>query len=193
MGAAMAVIDQVSEQAYRRVAPRDPDGQWELHRGRLREKPAMTFSHNRLAFRLGVLLQEQLGWDDFVVGVNGGRVRRSGANVYIPDGFVAPAVLAEHLRNRSDILEVYDEPLPLVVDVWPPSTGGYDVNEKLAEYQDRGDLEIWRLHPYDRRLTVWRRQPNGSYLETVDHQGVVQPAALPGVTIDLDALFAVLG
>jgi Uma2 family endonuclease len=50
-------------------------------------------------------------------------------------------------RLRGDELELYVEPLPLVVEVWSPSTGQYDVDEKLPEYQRRGDLEIWRFHP----------------------------------------------
>ncbi len=182
----------VSEETYRRIALRDPDGHWELHGGLLREKPGMTFVHNRLAFRLAFLLQQQLDWNDFVVGQNGGRVRRSEQHVYIPDVFIAPAVDAESLRSRSDRLEIYDAPLPLVVEVWSPSTGAYDVNEKLLEYQRRGDQEIWRLHPIDRTLTAWRRQPGGSYDETVNTGGEVRLSALPSVVIDLTALFAVV-
>lgn len=80
-------------------------------------------------------------------------------------------------------------PLPLVVEVSSPSTGDYDVDTKLPEYQRRGDLEIWRVHPYDHALTAWRRQPDGSYLEMGHTGGGVRPVALPGVAIDLDALF----
>ena len=65
----------------------------------------------------------------------------------------------------------------------------YDVERKLPEYRARGDLEIWRIHPYDRTLTAWRRQPDGSYVESVYRDGVVRPEWLPNVTIDLDALF----
>lgn len=64
-----------------------------------------------------------------------------------------------------------------------------DVDSKLPEYQRRGDREIWRLHPFDRNLIAWRRQPDGSYSESHYTGGSVQPVALPGVTIDLDALF----
>jgi hypothetical protein len=34
-----------------------------------------------------------------------------------------------------------------------------------------------------------RRQPDGTYSETVYYGGTVQPAFLPNVTIDLDQLF----
>jgi len=86
---------------------------------------------------------------------------------------------------------VLDEPLPLVVEVWSPSTGGYDARTKLPEYQRRGNAEIWFIHPYDRTLTAWQRQPDGSYRESLRRGGIVEPIALPGVRIDLDALFAV--
>ena len=91
--------------------------------------------------------------------------------------------------DLHDVLEVYDQPLPLVVEVWSRSTGDYDVEEKLAVYQQRGDLEIWRIHPYERTLTAWRRQPDGSFEQSVHHDGIISPAALPSVEIDLAALF----
>ena len=75
-----------------------------------------------------------------------------------------------------------------MVEVWSPSTGDYDVDAKLPVYQQRGDLEIWRIHPYERTLTTWRRQPDGSYEETLHRDGTITPVALPGVTIDLGAL-----
>jgi hypothetical protein len=38
-------------------------------------------------------------------------------------------------------------------------------------------------------LTSWQQQPDGSYQETVYRGGTITPVALPGVTIDLEALF----
>jgi hypothetical protein len=46
-----------------------------------------------------------------------------------------------------------------------------------------------QIHPFDRTLTAWRRQPDGSYTESYYSGGSVQPVALPGVAIDLDTLF----
>jgi Uma2 family endonuclease len=87
------------------------------------------------------------------------------------------------------MLAIFSGPLPLVVEVWSSSTGDYDVDTKLSVYQQRGDLEIWRIHPYERTLTAWRRQPDASYQETLHSDGTIKPMALPGVAIDLDALF----
>jgi Uma2 family endonuclease len=91
----------------------------------------------------------------------------------------------EHPRR----LEVYEDPMPLVAEVWSPSTGDYDVEVKLREYQLRQDREIWRIHPYEQTLTAWRRQPDGTYSEAVYTSGSVQPVALPNVTIPLADLF----
>ena len=90
--------------------------------------------------------------------------------------------------HRDDVLEVYDQPLPFVAEVWSRSTGDYDIAVKLAVYQQRGDLEIWYMHPYERTLTARRRQSDGSYSEDRYTGGVVPVLSLPGVTIDLDAL-----
>jgi Uma2 family endonuclease len=179
----------VSEKTFRQVALEDPEGQWELYCGRLRSKPGMTAEHNDLALELGYLLRHQLPRGQFRVRINAGYVRRSEANYYIPDVTVVPTE-AEREQRGTCKLEVYSVPLPLVVEIWSPSTGGYDAREKLPEYQARGDQEIWFLHPYERTLTVWRRRPDGHYTEIVYRGGTVQPTALPGVSIDLDTLFA---
>ena len=178
----------VTERTYRKVALEDPNGQWELHGGRLVRKPIMSVDHNRAATRLLIQLARQLDEDEFDVRVNMGTVRRSAESYYIPDVYVIPMELVRPQRGRRG-LEFYAAPLPLVVEVWSPSTGDHDIEVKLLEYQSRGDLEIWRLHPYDRTLTAWRRQADGSYTESSHQGGSIQVMALPNVTIDLDSLF----
>lgn len=180
----------IAERTYESLALEEPERQWELHDGRPREKPGMSAEHNWLMFYLGHLLQSQLDIGAFRVRVNAGRLRRPSETSYIPDVVVIPVALERAQRGRPGSLETYDDPLPLVVEVWSPSTGDYDVDAKLPEYERRGDLEIWRLHPFDRTLVARRRQPDGTYAETVHRGGTIEPAALPGVRIDLDALFA---
>ena len=178
----------ISEQTYERVALEDPDGQWELVCGRLRRKPAMTTEHNSVARRLARRLNAQLDERDFLVDKDGPRLRISNGSYYLPDVSVVPSALERQRRETPGRFEIYEEPMPLVVEIWSPSTGEYDVEQKLREYQWRGDREIWRIHPYERTLIAWRRQPDGSYGELVYRGGAVQPATLPYVTIDLDSL-----
>ena len=181
----------VSEETYKCIVLAASDRTWELHRGRLREKPGMSWEHDDIMALLAFHFQRQLDRDEYRVRINSGRVRRSARNCYVPDVIVLPAALGSLFRGRPGTLPVFRDPLPLVVEIWSPSTGTYDVNEKLAEYQRRGDLEIWRLHPCERTLTSWQRQSDGTYVETVARGGVVRPVALPEVTIDLDELFDV--
>ena len=178
----------VSEKTFRKLALEDPN-QWELHYGNLERKPGLTADHNEIAVYLGGQLIQQLDRKVYRVRTSMGQVRRTSENYYIPDVYVVPTELMLAQRGTRR-LEVYEAPLPLVVEVWSPSTGLYDVDSKLPEYQRRGDLEIWRIHPYERTLTAWRRQPDGSYgEETRDARGTIQPIALPDVRIDLDVLF----
>ena len=179
----------VSQQMYERVVLEDPDAKWEMYGGRLREKPGMTWAHSRIEVMLAYQLLQQLDLDEFHVSIDHGRVHTD-RSFYIPDLLVAPIAFSLPMRDRQDALEMYDQPLPLIVEVWSPSTGDYDIDAKLPGYQRRGDLEIWRVHPYERSVIAWRRQPDGSYIETTYGGGRVEVSSLPGVTIDLDQLFA---
>jgi Uma2 family endonuclease len=177
----------VSAREFEQLALNEPN-QWELYCGEPRRKPGMTYEHNFTASSLYLQLGQQLDGKVFQVRLGMGHVRRSEENYFIPDVYVIPVGLTIPLRGTRK-LEVYSAALPLVVEVWSPSTGTYDVDTKIPEYQRRGDLEIWRLHPYDHTLTCWRKQPEATYLKREQSGGTVQPAALPNVTVDLDALF----
>ena len=178
----------ITAETYERVALEDADEKWELACGRLRKKPPMTHAHNEASFELAYMLRSQLDHARFNVRSDAGRVRTPGS-YFIPDVFVIPIDLTSPFRGKRDVLEAYSQPLPLVVEVWSPSTGDYDVTEKLDEYRRRGDLEIWLIHPFERSLTAWRRQSDGTYAEAVFTDGEVAPVALPGVHILLEPLF----
>jgi len=183
----MAIEQWISEEAYQQFMLSGVEGSWELHDGRLVEKPGMTFRHGQIPILLGHFLLSQLDRDAYAV-VSELRVRKSSATVFMPDLMVVPTAYSEEIRDRP-VLAIFSDPLPLVVEVWSPSTGDYDVDAKVPVYQQRGDLEIWRIHPYERTVTSWQRQPDGSYQETIHRGGIVTPVALPGVAIDLETLF----
>jgi Uma2 family endonuclease len=185
----MAVAQRLSEAEYEEFVWANPDQRVELIEGRLREKPGMSWEHDDVVSLLAHLLQLQLDRRHHRVRIDG-RIRRPPGNIFLPDLFVVPTRFGDEFRGRPGVLAIFSQPLPLVVEVWSQSTGDYDVEAKIPEYQRRGDLEIWRIHPYERTLTAWRRQPDGSYQVTVYHEGAIQPAALPEVTIELAELFA---
>jgi Uma2 family endonuclease len=184
----MSIAQRISEDEYQRIVLAEPLETWELYDGQLREKPGMTWDHDEIVLELSHLLRSQLDRRQFRVRVEG-HVRRPGT-IFRPDVVVVPADYGEEFRDRPGVLAIFSRPLPLVVEVWSRSTGDYDVDAKVPVYQQRGDLEIWRIHPYERTLTAWRRQPDGSDQQEVFRGGVVYPAALPGVAIDLSELFA---
>ncbi len=184
-----AIDKRLEGDAYERLALADDDRHWELWDGVLVEKPGMSTEHNHLMVELAFQIRKQIDPAMFRVRVNSTRVRKP-ESWFIPDVVVVPTPLERATRGQPGRLETYSDPLPLVVEIWSPSTGRYDVNRKLPEYMHRGDEEIWRIHPFDKRLTAWRRQPDGSYAELVFLGGIVEVPSLPGVGIDLDALFA---
>lgn len=184
----MAVAQRMSEQEYKRFLLAGAEGVWELHDGVLVEKPGMSFRHGEVPARLAFFLLSQLDWNEYSVVVDL-RVRRPDGTVFVPDLMVIPASYSDEIRDRPE-LAIYSEPVPLIVEVWSPSTGEFDRSAKIPVYQERGDLEIWFIHPYDRTVTRWVRQADGSYSETVHRSSPVIPDSLPGVVIDLDRLFA---
>lgn len=186
----MAVTQQMSIENYERFVLAGADGRWELYDGELVEKSRMGAEHGVIPMLLGHLLLLQIDRSRFQV-VSDLRVRRPPANVFLPDLMVITSAQYEAVRGRPGTLAIFADPVPLVVEVWSPSTGDHDVDTKIPIYKQRGDLEIWRIHPYERTLTSWVRQPDGSYTETIYRGGVIALAAVPGATIHLDELFNV--
>jgi Uma2 family endonuclease len=187
----MTIVHRLSEAEYEQFVFANPDHKWELVEGQLREKPGVTWEHGDVIFLIGYLLQLQLDRRRFRIAINDWRVRSSPGTIYIPDLVVVPTNYGEEFAGQPGKLAIFTQPLPLVVEVWSQSTGDYDVSAKIPEYQRRGDLEIWRIHPYEHTLTVWQCQADGSYHETTYRDGLVRPSALPGVAVDLAELFAV--
>ncbi len=180
----------LTAETYRRIVAEDPNGTWELVDGRLREKPGMSFQHHDVCAYLSHDLIRQLNRAEFRVHIGGTRLERTERNYVVPDIAVIPASLFVPLmKGREYVLDFFAEPLPLVVEVWSPSTGSYDVDEKIPQYKARGDKEIWRIHPYERTLTIWRLQSGGTFVESFHRDESVSPAFSPNVVIDLAALF----
>jgi Uma2 family endonuclease len=185
-----AQAKRMTEEEFRAFSLRDNAGQWELVRGELREKPPMTARHGGAIDHLLAFHYAQLGRNEFRIRTTHARLRRSADTYYIPAITVIPTALVQMLLDHPDTtLDAYPESLPLVIEIWSPSTGRYDIREKLPDYQARGDREIWYVHPYERTLIAWRRQLNGTYTETIYRNGVVRLESLPSVAFDLEAHF----
>lgn len=178
-------------EVYKELALQDPSGGWEFAPCvGIRKKPPMSTEHNSsnsaLAIEIGVQLRGQPFW--VLTGAPALQLV-DGEHYFMPDVCVIPHTARQPRSNRPMGLETIAAPLPLVVEVWSPSTGEYDMDTKFAEYKARGDQEIWRVHPYEMTVTVWRRQPDGAYTESVYTAGDIPVLSLPGVVIPFDVLF----
>jgi Uma2 family endonuclease len=149
----------------------------------------MSFGHNESAWELADQLIKQLPREKFRVFQNRGHLRAPNGATYTPDIAVVPVEMMTQFSLNPTRFEVYHEPIPFLTEVWSPKTGTYDIDTKFPAYRDRGDAEIWRLHPFRPLLTAWRRQPNGRYEELSFNGGKVHLHALPDVIIDVEALF----
>lgn len=90
--------------------------------------------------------------------MQGAKLRTSSGHYVIPDvSVLRHAQVGAMIARQTPELEICAEPVPFVAEVWSPSTGGYDVDEKFPEYRWRGDAEVWRVHPYDLTITIWLR------------------------------------
>ena len=185
----MAVAQRIDAGEYERLAVHDDYRFVELRDGLLVEKPPATFRHAGSIDRLAREMNVQLDPEEFTVSSNNARLR-VGDSYVVPDLVVLPAAVVETMLEQTpDRLAVYDDPVPLVVEVWSPSTGAYDVHTKLPIYKARGDREIWFVHPFERTLTAWVRRPDGAYEETVHTGGIVESGALTGVRVAWRMLF----
>lgn len=184
----MVVSQRMDNATYERNAVDFRYLRTELHDGVPVEKPVMSRIHGDLGLEVAFVVRTQIDPARFRLRANHAKLAIPGRSYFIPDVAVLPAAVALADPTEADL---YHDPVPLVVEIWSPSTGSYDASVKLPGYRLRGDAEIWWLYPPDRTLTRWVRRPDGGYDEEVLRGGVVEAAALPGVRIDLGRLFQV--
>ena len=82
----------------------------------------------------------------------------------------------------------------LIVEVFSPSTGKRDANEKFLLYESSGVREYWLVYPESQAVNVFLLQPNGKYdegtiYEVINNQTKVPVQTLEGLIIDLEELF----
>lgn len=183
----MSASPQITEGEYEQIVLAKPIERWELVAGQLREKPGNSWDHSRVVSELIYWLYPQLDPRQHLPFI-GAHVRCTKGTVFRPDVTIVPVEYGREFAGRP-VLAIFSRPLPFLVEIWAPSTGDYDVDTKIPEYQKRDDLEIWRVHPYQKTITVWCRQPNGVYVESRHDRGGISLHALPDVSLALDDLF----
>ena len=104
--------EPMSEETYRQFALGDPQGQWELYRGQLREKPGMSVEHGGVTDNLLAFLYGQLDRNEYRIRTTHARLRRSADTYYIPDIVVIPTPVVQALLDQPGSLDAYPSRYP---------------------------------------------------------------------------------
>ena len=111
-------------------------------------------------------------------------VKFSDRRVLQPD-FVFVSPERQHLlANRQYI----DGTPDLVIEVLSPSNRSYDLEEKYRIYEEEGVREYWIVDPGAETLKIFLLQ-DGRFVEQPNVDGIAQSVVLPGLEIDVAALF----
>lgn len=157
----------------------------ELFDGELVVTPSPVPPHQRASSRVHVRFAQH--------ALNGDL----GESFYAPiDVVFAPKVVAVPdvvfvARDRARIIgpKAIEGSPTLIVEILSPSTRRRDLGAKKALYERFGVPEYWTVDLKRRVVTVCLLD-DGRY-RCVDHgDGVVRAAAVPGLDVDLEALFA---
>jgi len=81
----------------------------------------------------------------------------------------------------------------LIVEVFSPSTGKRDMNEKFFLYEKSGVSEYWVVYPNDKAVTVFLLK-DGKYNKGTTYDLIIGAKKVPvktlkGLVIDLEELF----
>lgn len=152
--------DPLTVEALERMP--DDGRRYELLDGVLLVSPAPGTKHQKVALRLGALLEATApeGMETFVAPY---AVRSSVHTELQPDVLVA---------REEDLTDKYLFGAPLLaVEVLSPSTALIDINMKKAAYQRMGVRSYWVIDPIDARVTVFELNDVGMYEQVAEAKG----------------------
>jgi Uma2 family endonuclease len=162
------------------------DERLELIAGEIIVTPAPSLMHQIVSHRIDVLL------DRAIVEPGLGLVIAAPFDVYLDEHNTPQPDLMVILQDRMHILgSARLESAPnLVIEIISPSSATKDRGTKRQLYARFGVPEHWLVDPVAHTLTVSSDPRDGRYrVETVFSETAVS-ATIPGLTVDLAALFA---
>ena len=97
-------------------------------------------------------------------------------------------------RERRGVFssDAVEGPPDLVIEILSPSTHAYDEGHKAKLFAEAGVPEFWLADPFAGTLRVFVLI-DGAYHEVPHEHSVVRSVVLPGLAVDVAALFADLG
>ncbi len=146
-----------------------------------------AFDHQEVVSRLLIALGMWVAGSGFGRAGLGGNWVLSDGHVYKPDVWWK-AQRPRGVRN--------DGPPDLAIEVRSPGTWALDVGPKLKQYEAAGTTELWLVDTPSSTVLVFRRDDSGpGFADAVEFglgESLTSPL-LPGLAVDVDALFADLG
>jgi Uma2 family endonuclease len=153
--------------------------------------PCPNLSHQELVGRL------HLAIGNFLVGHRHlGRVLLAPFDVVLSYYDVVEPDLLFVAGDQQDILTEANVqgPPALVIEILSRSTRKRDEGIKRRLFEDKGVREYWIVDPKGQRVTVFRRQDDGSFSRgsglDAGHAARLETPLLPGFALSIDDLFA---
>lgn len=157
---------------------------YELIDGDLQVTPAPSRRHQRLAFRLTLLVGGLVEAEDL------GELYFAPVDVRLsPHDVVQPDLIFITKARRGIFVENVVEGAPdLVIEILSPSTRINDEVRKARLYAAAGIPEYWIADALTERFSIYVLV-DGTYREVPHQAGSVRSTVLPGLVIDVAALF----
>jgi Uma2 family endonuclease len=132
--------------------PSEGSTRYEVIDGELAVTPSPTPRHQRIALRLGHILERLLEPTDL------GYMFAGPVDVIFAEGDYLQPDLAFVRRDRAGMVtdRGIEGPPDLVVEILSPSTARRDRGVKLERYRLYGVPEYWIVDPHARTVEVWR-------------------------------------
>lgn len=167
------------------LAMPEDDNLYEIIDGELYVMTTPVPVHQRLSMRLSVVFY-QAGEATGLGRVYASpiRVRLSERDIVQPD-----LLFIERDQLAIETNDLIDGPPDIVVEIVSPSTRSKDRNDKATLYARAGVREYWQVDPRHRSVVVLTLT-DGAYEPRPSDDGVARSAVLPGLVVDLAALFA---
>jgi Uma2 family endonuclease len=158
----------------------------ELIEGEIYVSPSPSPKHQLILHRLDVLL------DRAVVETELGIVMSAPLDTFLDDQNVFQPDLIILLQERSQLFgsTKIEGPPSLAIEIISPSTGIRDRRTKRDLYARFGVPEYWIVDPSAQEITIYSSPHHGRYEVERVASDVAASATIPGLSINLAALFA---
>jgi Uma2 family endonuclease len=162
------------------------DERMELIEGEIVVTPSPVPMHALVAHRLAVLL------DRAIVEAGRGLVLEAPLDVYLDDRNVLQPDLLVLLRDRLDFFgsSMIESAPSLAIEIISPSTAARDRGIKRDLYARYGVPEYWVVDVQASLVTIYSDVQDGRYRSKVAVRDIADSATIPGLSVELTALFA---